>query len=188
MRQAANIHQLCGFIAADLNNHRSKTSIPTAGSSTTLNNSTGLSDIRYPKSLYLIQPLFSTYELNPVASNAQASVPIPDGLDLDTWIVPPPQEPVAAAVEEATILEKKKRSKKGKERESNGKKSRTSSKKKPRDVELLQDGDILTPVDTDIETPEERERVSALVYTNTRTAPKPIPFPAEGGQKGAIKR
>jgi hypothetical protein len=66
---------------------------------------------------------------------------------------------VAAPAEEAPS-EKKKKSKKGKEKETSGKKSRTSAKKEPRNVELLQDGDLLTPVDADVETPEERERVS----------------------------
>jgi AP-3 complex subunit delta len=106
--------------------------------------------------LFLIYPLFSIYDLNPVAPHAQASVPVPPGLDLDAWIVPPPQEPVTPVEE---VKEKKKKSKKGKE-EVNGKKSKTSSKKKLKQVELLQDGDVLTPVDPDIETPEERERVS----------------------------
>jgi len=116
-------------------------------------------EINFPRSLYLIQPLFSAYELNPVASNAQASVPIPDGLDLDAWIVPPPREPVVAT--EKTASEKK-TSKKGKEKEkdASSKKTRTSSRKKLREPDLLQDRDILEPIDTDVETPEERERVS----------------------------
>ncbi|KAH8991957.1 Adaptor protein complex AP-3 delta subunit [Lactarius akahatsu] len=46
----------------------------------------------YPKSLLLINPLFSTYELNSVNFAAQDSISVPEGLDLDVWIVPPPQE------------------------------------------------------------------------------------------------
>lgn len=42
----------------------------------------------YPKSLFLLQPLFSAHELNAVGSSAQAAVPIPEGLDLDRDIVP----------------------------------------------------------------------------------------------------
>lgn len=81
-------------------------------------------------------------------------MPVPEGLDLDAWIVPPPHE------EEELVPEKKKRGKKGKEQESDGKKSRISSKKRPKEAELLQDGDVLTPVDAEVETREERERVS----------------------------
>lgn len=116
-------------------------------------------EINFPKSLYLIQPLFSAYELNPVASHAQASVPVPDGLDLDAWIVPPLQEPVVAPE-----ISDKKTSKKGKEKEKdlNHKKPRTPSRKKLREAKLLQDMDILTPIDIDVETPEERERVSVV--------------------------
>jgi len=120
-------------------------------------------EINFPKSLYLIQPLFSAYELNPVASHAQTSVPIPDGLDLDAWIVPPPREPVLSP--EKTTSEKK-TSKRGteKEKDVNGNKSRMSSRKKLREADLLQDRDILTPIDTDVdvETLEERERVSIV--------------------------
>ncbi len=123
-------------------------------------------DFGFPKSLYLIHPLFSTYELNPVAPHAQASVPVPTGLDLDVWIVPPHQEPAAPATEE--VKEKKKSSsKKGKEEANGKKKSKTSSKKKLKQVELLQDGDVLVPVDPDVETPEERERVSISTLSQT---------------------
>lgn len=46
----------------------------------------------HPKSLLLINPLFSTYELNSVNTAAQDSVPVPESLDLDAWIIPPPRE------------------------------------------------------------------------------------------------
>lgn len=45
-------------------------------------------DPGYPKSLFLLQPLFTAYELNAVSSSAQSAVPIPEGLDLDRDIVP----------------------------------------------------------------------------------------------------
>lgn len=86
---------------------------------------------------------------------------MPAGLDLDAWIVPPPQEPVAPTEE----VKEKKKSKKGKEI-ANGKKSK-ASKKKLKQVELLQDGDVLTPVDPDIETPEERERASVCFISSS---------------------
>lgn len=163
IKKAANVRQLCNFIIADLNNHHPKfltPAYPAAGSSGSLDETPISEDISFPKSLFLIYPLFSTYELNPVASHAQASVPVPAGLDLDAWVVPPPQEPVAPTEETS---EKKKKSKKGKET-GNGKKSKASSKKKLKQVELLQDGDVLTPVDPDVETPEERERASVYLY------------------------
>ena len=40
----------------------------------------------------LINPLFSAYELNSVNTAAQSSIPVPESLDLDVWIVPPPRE------------------------------------------------------------------------------------------------
>lgn len=108
---------------------------------------------RFPKSLYIIQPLFSVYELNPVGANAQASVAVPEGLDLDAWIVPPPREitPQAEAENDEDIKEiKKKKSKKGKGKES----TPTSSKKK----KVRGDGEpvVLTPMESDNETPEEK--------------------------------
>src|SRR4051812_49154743 len=36
--------------------------------------------------------LFLAYELNAVAPKAQSKVPVPEGLDLDTWIGAPPSE------------------------------------------------------------------------------------------------
>ncbi|KAF8273827.1 adaptin N terminal region-domain-containing protein [Lactarius quietus] len=58
----------------------------------------------YPKSLLLINPLFSAYEMNSVNSAAQESISVPEGLDLDVWIVPPPQElsmPAAAVADDS---------------------------------------------------------------------------------------
>jgi AP-3 complex subunit delta len=46
----------------------------------------------YPKSMLLINPLFSNYQLNSVNIAAQDSIPVPEFLDLDAWIVPPPKE------------------------------------------------------------------------------------------------
>lgn len=50
----------------------------------------------YPKSLYLLQPLFTAYELNSIGYKAQERVSLPEGLDLDKpcvsphLLVPPP--------------------------------------------------------------------------------------------------
>ena len=53
--------------------------------------------------MLLINPLFSAYELNSVNTAAQSSIPVPESLDLDVWIVPPPREftvPEAAPVDD----------------------------------------------------------------------------------------
>ncbi|TFK26650.1 Ap3d1 protein [Coprinopsis marcescibilis] len=152
--RASNALELFTFISADLKNWKHQT-----GPSTT--SGVDLDSPSFPKSLYLIQPLFSTYELNPVAVSAQASVPVPAGLDLDEWIVPPPREPV---VEEQEILEKKvKKGKKGKEKQLNGGKKSDKTKKQT-DSGSNSIGDTLTPVYDETETPEdaeERERRKA---------------------------
>jgi AP-3 complex subunit delta-1 len=79
--------QLLTFIRADLASFRPEDG-PTTGPPVdeTTQNPT------YPKSLLLINPLFSTYELNSVNTSAQDCIPVPESLDLDAWIVPPPRE------------------------------------------------------------------------------------------------
>lgn len=102
--------------------------------------------------------MFSAYELNPVALAAQASVPVPDGLDLDAWIVPSMQELIVNDDDE--VVERKvKRSKKGKEKES-GNRTKVKGGKKKRKEDASPDE--LVPQEPE-ETPEERaerERVS----------------------------
>lgn len=71
----------------------------------------------FPKSLYLISPLTMSYELKPVAPMAQLSVPIPEGLDLDAWIVPPPPEEIGVISDDTQTRKKKG---KGKEKVENG--------------------------------------------------------------------
>jgi AP-3 complex subunit delta len=79
--------QLFTFIRADLASFRpeegSITSLPIEGTS---------QNPAHPKSLLLINPLFAAYELNSVNIFAQDSIPVPESLDLDAWIVPPPRE------------------------------------------------------------------------------------------------
>ena len=119
---------------------------------------------RFPKSLYLVRPLFSAYDMNPVAASAQESVPIPEGLDLDAWIVAPPKEelPVTLQDEDAGAEPKPKKSKKGK-----GKDTGTKSKGKKR--EGAADGaDILAPVAETAEEKVERERVRILIRISTQ--------------------
>ncbi|KAG5654164.1 hypothetical protein H0H81_006876 [Sphagnurus paluster] len=148
--RAANSLQLFRFIQADLDAHRPK---PTASGGFSLSNSSESFEPRFPKSLYLIQPLSATYELNPVALSAQTSVPVPEGLDLDAWIVPPPREvPQEQPSEKKT---KKVKKGKGKEKEPGDGKVKAKKKQKEEKVELLVDGDVLTPAEPEVETPEE---------------------------------
>lgn len=49
------------------------------------NNAT--SEPNYPKSLFLLRPLFTGYEMNSVGYKAQESVQLPDELDLDATLV-----------------------------------------------------------------------------------------------------
>ena len=118
---------------------------------------------RFPKSLFLVRPLFGGFELGPVAAHAQASVPVPEGLDLNAWIVPPPAEEVADEADDADTpaVHKVKKGKKGKAKETGGAKPK---RKKRKDGEELLQEDVLTP--TVIETGEEkaeRERVGGRV-------------------------
>jgi AP-3 complex subunit delta len=117
------------------------------------------SEPRFPKSLFLVQPLFTTFELNPVAAQAQASVPVPEGLDLHAWIVPPLADAVAMETSdvEDVLAASKKKTKKGKGKETTGAKTK---RKKRREGEGA-GGDVLTPsvVETE-EEKAERERVS----------------------------
>ncbi|KAG6842376.1 hypothetical protein C0991_007506 [Blastosporella zonata] len=146
--RAANSLQLFRFIQADLDAHRPKPPI-TPGFPT---DPEVLSpEPRFPKSLYLIEPLSSTYELNPVATSAQASVPIPEGLDLDAWIVPPPQEIIADQPPD-----RKKKLKKGKGKEVGESKVKGLKQKKKEEVESVEYGDALAPAEPEIETPEEK--------------------------------
>lgn len=151
--------QLFNFIRADLNAHRPKPqgfSLPVPSTSFDPIAST---ELRFPKSLYLIQPLFGSYELNPVALSAQASVSVPEGLNLDAWIVTPPREVVPAAEE---LPEKKiKKGKKGKAKEMDGS-SLMSGRKR---LKQEKNGDLLTPAEPEIETPEEQaERARVRVH------------------------
>ncbi|EJU02826.1 Adaptor protein complex AP-3 delta subunit [Dacryopinax primogenitus] len=79
--RAANAFQLFTFVRADLSSYK-RTDGETVAPGTPA----------YPKSLFLVRPLFSAFELNAVAPQAQASVLIPEGLRLNEWIVPPEKE------------------------------------------------------------------------------------------------
>ncbi|KAL5536063.1 APL5 [Sanghuangporus sanghuang] len=119
--RAANVLQLFTFIQADVNAFRPKPKAEFgngfADASTSAFDPIAVSEPVYPKSLYLLYPLFSQYELNPVAPEAQASVPVPEGLDLDAWIVPQAQPKIDEPVEVEAKKKKKDRKGKGKEKE-----------------------------------------------------------------------
>jgi AP-3 complex subunit delta-1 len=75
----------------------------------------GAGDPRFPKSLLLVRPLHTAYELRSVGPEMQRQIKPPPGLDLDAWIVPPPKKAVPArAVDQEVTIRKKK--KKGKEK------------------------------------------------------------------------
>lgn len=86
----------------------------------------------FPKGLVLLRRLFTAYPLRPVALNAQQQVPLPEGLDLDAWIVPPPKQPDDYHGEEK--VKRKKKKGKGKE---NG------------HVKLKKHNDVAPPVEED---------------------------------------
>lgn len=119
MAQATNILQLFNFINADLSTYKPKPKLEFengfADAGTSAFDPVGTIDPHYPKSLYLLKPLFSSYPLNPVAPEAQSSIAIPEGLDLDTWIVPE-AKPVVHQLEpdDTGVRRKKKKDKKGK--------------------------------------------------------------------------
>ena len=78
--------QLFAFIRADLASFRPEDDSTDPPVNETSQNPT------YPKSLLLINPLFSAYELNSVNTAAQDSFPLPESVDLDAWIIPPPRQ------------------------------------------------------------------------------------------------
>lgn len=116
--------------------------------------------------------MVSIYDLNPVAVNAQSSVPIPEGLDLDAWIVPPKQEPEA---DQGTVERKVKKTKKGKEKakgkDADGAKGK-SGRNKQEDVDARQKQESrVTLAPSEEETPEEkaqRVKVCSIEHVSVR--------------------
>ncbi|GBE77252.1 AP-3 complex subunit delta [Sparassis crispa] len=155
--RAANILQLFTFVRADLNAYKPKpdNSLGLGESSTSIFDPIVSTEPNFPKSLFLIRPLFDTYELNAVAPNAQASVPVPEGLDLDAWIIPPPKQ-VLNDIDEADgqITEPRhKKSRKGKGKDTGS--SKVRGKKK---AEQAENGTIAKPEVETAESRAERER------------------------------
>lgn len=166
--RAANVLQLLIFIKRDVAMYKPKQengfSDPSAAAFDPV------SEPSFPKSLYLIQPLFSSHELNPVASIAQASVPVPDGLDLDAWIVPSMQDRVAEEGDDGDVTERKiKRNKKGKEKESGSRTKVKGGKKKQKEGGYQEE---LAPQEEETaEEKAERERLKAERLERMRDDP-----------------
>lgn len=86
-----------------------------------------------------------------MALSAQVSVPVPEGLDLDVWIVPSQQERIVDEEGDEGVR-KVKKGKKGKGKEVNGVKVK-NGKRRQKDDEVME-----TPTpEPEVETPEERE-------------------------------
>lgn len=98
LERVGEIKGLLGFVKADLEHHvppqsairrDSESSIPELeGGFEAEAKQTNQDEPPYPKSLYIFPPLSTSHPLNAVASYAQSSIPVPDGLDLDTDLVP----------------------------------------------------------------------------------------------------
>ncbi|KAK1923811.1 armadillo-type protein [Papiliotrema laurentii] len=89
--RAFELIQLLSFVEADLRQHappKASTSEGVPGVEGGFGADDSIADPPYPKSLFLLQPLFTSHELNAVATQAQGSVRVPDGLDLDRDFVP----------------------------------------------------------------------------------------------------
>ncbi|KAI0778814.1 Ap3d1 protein [Trametes elegans] len=171
--RAAEMLQLFTFIRADLSAFKPKLRSDFLYGDAGANGfSEPSAEPHFPKSLYLIRPLFSAHELNAVALSAQASVPVPDGLDLDAWIVPWAEEPSGPSAPELGDGTEGKRAKKGKKRDKDG-----AGKSKRKGKARADDGEggggdekgarsaSPAPHLQAVETPEERaerERVSPL--------------------------
>ncbi|KAJ3555164.1 hypothetical protein NM688_g2725 [Phlebia brevispora] len=166
--RAANILQLLTFVRADLNVFRPKVEVgfeydePEASGF----GEEASAEPRFPKSLCLVRPLFDAYELNPVAAVAQESVPVPEGLDLNAWVVPPPKEDVTPLQEaEPTGETKPKKLKKGKGKDTGAK----GKGKKRKDTEDT--GDTLIESVETAEDKAERERRKAERLERLRDDP-----------------
>ncbi|KAG0055972.1 AP-3 complex subunit delta [Gryganskiella cystojenkinii] len=81
-----------------------------------------------PSILGSLYPLFFTQELNPVAPKAQKKVPVPEGLDLDSWIHEPIPEKEPESSDDDDFLNERGGSHAW-EKESGSKKSKKKSKK-----------------------------------------------------------
>ncbi|RDX42973.1 Adaptor protein complex AP-3 delta subunit [Lentinus brumalis] len=157
--RAAELLQLFTFVRADLSTFKPQarselmygdSSAETFGGPS----STPAAQPHFPKSLYLMKPLFGAYELNAVALTAQASVPVPEGLDLEAWIVPMQEEPVLTQDAAADEAPEGRKAKKGKKKDAG--KTKRKGKGKAREDESGDEEGGHAPAPPSAETAEER--------------------------------
>lgn len=146
--------QLFAFVKADISAHQVKLQANVSASDES--KSTAALEPVYPKSLFLVQPLHARI-LRPIPSDAAAGtstskretkvirVPIPEGLNLDAWIVPPPKSAIRLQDEDenaapSTYMTSGKK-KRGKEKTDGSKVKAKSKSKKAK--EGANDGDNL---------------------------------------------
>jgi AP-3 complex subunit delta len=175
--------QLFTFIRADLALFRSED--PTAG--------LPVNDANwhpaYPKSLLLINPLFSNYQLNSVNITAQDSIPVPEFLDLDVWIVPPPKEFSTADAATVNDTQQGERPLTKKKVKGKGKEKRKEKDSKVLSIEPLDTQPDHTPSPGPSETEEEkieREKASNLIKSALQRSNLSSPAkPAKTSKNGA---
>ncbi|KAH7105064.1 Adaptor protein complex AP-3 delta subunit [Auriculariales sp. MPI-PUGE-AT-0066] len=183
--RAANIFNLLSFLRADLAAHTpvsppvarfkpatmdlDPAAYPFADSEKDDDDPELAQNLKFPKSLLLLNPLFSSV----IGRTAAHPVPIPVGLDLDAWFVPPPKP----AEDTYGVPKPKSKKSKGKERAATGDDTGTT---KPKKKKKKVDGVIVAePVHVEspaapAETPEdaaERERRKAERMERLRDDP-----------------
>ncbi|KAH9849199.1 Ap3d1 protein [Lenzites betulinus] len=156
--RAAEALQLFAFVRADLAAHKPKPRAISlygdAGGSGFDEPATA--EPRFPKSLFLLKPLFSAHPLNAVAHSAQESVPVPDGLDLDAWIVPWQEEAAPATELDDGVEGKKVKRSKKKDRDTGKPKRKGKGKATHDDADFDEDGARSGSPSLAAETAEER--------------------------------
>ncbi|KAI0354633.1 Ap3d1 protein [Trametes cingulata] len=168
--RAAEALQLFTFIRADLSAYKPKSrSDFLYGEAGSDGFGEPSAEPRFPKSLYLIKPLFSAYQLNAVAQTAQASVPVPEGLDLDAWIVPWQEEsaPDLGAPDGA----EGKKAKKGKKKDAGKTKRKGKGKAEEPDEDRARSASPAQPAVETAEERAERERRKAERLERLRDDP-----------------
>lgn len=122
-----------------------------------------------PSGLTILEPLFFSHELNPVNEKAQSLVAVPEGLDLESWIVPQSILPISqpksldADVDEygrpkggfnlqanGSLLASIKKGKSKKDRSETGEKKKKKKKKGTADAQDSDDIDSIPIVKIDL--------------------------------------
>jgi len=101
-------------------------------------------EVAFPKGLLLLRRFFTAYPLRPVALNAQQEVKMPEGLDLDAWIVAPKH--TVHDDDHALERGKKKKRKGGKDKENGHTRSKRTDGQHTEGVQVEEDEAELTVV------------------------------------------